>query len=324
MTYRVSPLARITHATADAEATNKFYSGLMNLEESKLQVDAELQAAQRQLWGLAEDVTWSESLFRRTAFPETPLVRVLAMDQPGPPVRPDMDVLLHGGLSVGFSSRDREELAAFVDHASEMGIDTTAGITTIDLNRPDGSAYQALETHFIAPDFVYGLGVGRPDDLPKVAPIADGEPVGGPAYSAQVCNHVDADLDFYRDVMGFEVRRDVPLISSGPEGGLNLAPNTEMRFIQIYAPGTETAYLVILDFADGGKENPVATTPPNTGVVMWTFRTTDLDETLAAVGACDGAQVVGEASDIVDEGFGRHRAACVKTPRGFLIELIQT
>lgn len=321
--YSVSALARITHVTADADATRRFYADLMNLHTVNVGTNESRQTTQRRLWGVPEAGGWQETVYRRTAFDETPDVRVLAMDAPGAPTRPGMHVLLHGGLSVGFSSRDKDDLLAFIEHAKTLGIETTAGLTTIDLHRPDGSPYEALETHFIAPDFVYGLGVGRPEDLPKVAPIVEGEPVGGPAYSAQVCNNADPELAFYRDVMHFDIRRDVTLTSSGPAGGLDLAPGTAMRFIQIYAPGTDTAYLVMLDFPEGGKPNPTPLSPPNTGVVIWSFRTDDLDATLAAVGECDGAAVIGEPTELEDETFGTHRLACVQTPRGFLLELIE-
>jgi catechol 2,3-dioxygenase-like lactoylglutathione lyase family enzyme len=281
-----------------------------------------MQARQRVLWGLDAGTRWKEHLYERPSLPEVPKVRVLVMEPAGPLIRPGMDVLLEGGLSVGFAVRNRAEMEQCLARGESLGIGTTAGITTIEFRRPDGSPYEALETHFKAPDDVYGLGVGRPEDLPSVGPIEAGQMIGGPAYSAQVVNHADADVAFYRDVLGFEVRRDVDLTSSGPAGGLGLAAGTVMRFLQIYAPGSGTGYLVILDFRDRGIPNPVSIRPPSRGVAMWTFPTDDLDAVLATSQE-HGVETFAGPVALDCAWLGAHRAATVLTPHGFLVELVE-
>ena len=210
-----------------------------------------------------------------------------------------------------------------VARGEALGIGTTAGITTIEFRRPDGAPYEALETHFRAPDDVYGLGVGRPENLPPVGPIEPGRMIGGPAYSAQVVNHADDDVAFYRDLLGFEVRRDVDLTSSGPAGGLGLQAGTVMRFLQLYAAGSETGYLVMLDFRDAGKPQAGPIRPPGRGVAMWTFPTDDLDAVLLRCRA-QGVRVHGGPATLDSPLLGAHRAATLLTPHGFLVELVQT
>ncbi len=322
--YRVGSLLMITHVTGEPVATRHFYRDMMAMADvSDRAMPVAGQAIQRELWGLGAGQQWSEQLYERPGLPQVPRVRVLAMDAPGAVIRPGMDVLLEGGLSVGFAVRNRVEMEQCVARGEALGIGTTAGITTIEFRRPDGSPYEALETHFKAPDDVYGLGVGRPEDLPPVGPIEPGQMIGGPAYSAQVVNHADDDVAFYRDVLGFEVRRDVDLTSSGPAGGLDLQAGTVMRFLQLYAAGSDTGYLVMLDFRDAGKPPSGPIRPPGRGVAMWTFPTDDLDAVLAR-GREQGVRVLGGPVMLDSPLLGSHRAATLLTPHGFLIELVQT
>jgi catechol 2,3-dioxygenase-like lactoylglutathione lyase family enzyme len=322
--YRVGPLLMVTHVTGEPAATRHFYRDMMAMADvSDRAMPAAGQAVQRELWGLDAGAGWTEQLYERPGLPQVPRVRVLAMDRPGPVIRPGLDVLLEGGLSVGFAVRNRAEMEQCVARGEALGIGTTAGITTIEFRRPDGSPYEALETHFRAPDDVYGLGVGRPEDLPPVGPIEPGHMIGGPAYSAQVVNHADDDVAFYRDVLGFEVRRDVDLTSSGPAGGLGLQAGTVMRFLQLYAAGSETGYLVMLDFRDAGKPQAGPIRPPGRGVAMWTFPTDDLDAVLLRCRA-QGVRVQGGPATLDSPLLGAHRAATLLTPHGFLVELVQT
>lgn len=323
MAQQVGSLLMVTHVTGSAAGARHFYRDMMAMTEvPEGAMTAAGREQQRGLWGLAPEVTWTEQLYERPGLPQVPRVRVLAMEPAGPVIRPGMEVLLEGGLSVGFAVRNRAEMEQCVARGEALGIGTTAGITTIEFRRPDGSPYDALETHFKAPDDVYGLGIGRPDDLPPVGPIAEGQVFGGPAYSAQVVNHADDDVAFYRDVLGFEVRRDVDLTSSGPAGGLGLAPGTVMRFLQLYAPGTDTGYLVMLDFRDGGLPNPAPIRPPGRGVAIWTFPVDDLD---AVLGRSREHGIPGFAGPVELDSplLGRHRAATVLTPHGFMVELVE-
>jgi len=238
-----------------------------------------------------------------------------------PAVRPGMNALLEGGLAVGFACANMEELIA---KSENMGFGNVAGVTRIPLHRPDGSPYEALETHLRAPDDVYVLGIARPSDLAPICPIADGGLTGGPAYSSQVINNGQRSLDFYTEVLGYEVRRDVQLPSEGPSGGLlGVPPGSTMRFLQVFAPGSEGRYLVFLDWFDAGVEAVAPSRPPNRGMVMWSFMARDLDAVLGRAERFGAERLCGpEIVDARPAGAVTRRAT-LAAPNGFAIELIE-
>ncbi len=314
------PLRRITLCTANPDACRRFYAGVLGMSEAASGSSPSRQAAQRVLWGLESQVEWGELLFRRPSVPQAPSLRILVMDRPYPQIRPGMDALIDGGLSVGFPVRD---MAKLIEYADRLGFKTTNGITHLAMKRNDGSAYEALECHFRAPDAVYGLGVGRPADLAPVGPIPQDQNIGGPAYAGQVANHADKTLAFYTQVLGWMVRRDVTVSSSGPAGGLGLKAGTPMRFIQIFEPTSTTAYAIFLDFADLGRSPPVNARPPNLGATIWTFQVSDLAEAERRAKAI-GHQALSEVQIVKDDDLGDCRGLAFVTANGFMVELLQS
>lgn len=306
----VGPLAAVTHCTNDPLRCLKFYTELMGMA---LTDDVPSAADQERLLGSGLGDTWI--LGRDTD--SSPRIRLIQVEEEAS-VRPDLQTLLHGGLSIGFAVGDME---ACVAAASRLDFESTAGIVRLAMQRGDGTPYDALETLFKLPDDALGLAVSRPPDLAPVAPLAAGSNAGGPAYSALVINHADADIRFLRDGLGFEVRRDIDLESSGPEGGLALAAGTIMRFAQLYSPGTASGYLVILDFRDAGIAAPAPPQPPRRGVVCWSFRCLDLDATCAQAEAA-GGRIRAAPEKLQTNWLGAGRGASVETPSGLLVELL--
>ena len=103
----------------------------------ELSTPASQHVYQRKLWGLPNEFDWTETILHRPALPETTLLRILASDQAGPPVRSEYNVLPEGGLSVGFAMHDMEGV---VEHGKKLGYKTTAGVTTLDMKRTDGAS----------------------------------------------------------------------------------------------------------------------------------------------------------------------------------------
>jgi catechol 2,3-dioxygenase-like lactoylglutathione lyase family enzyme len=307
----------VTLITGEPDRTAHFYREVMEMTPGPASAPGAMQDVQARAWGFPEGVRWTEMLFRRPGTPEVPLLRVLAPDQPLPLLRPGTDVLLEGGLSVGFAMRD---MPAAVARGEHLGFTTTAGIATLAMRRGDGSPYESLECHFEAPDHVLALGVARPADLSPVGPIEIGRNVGGPAYSAQVVNNADPTLAFYTQVVGYEIRRDVEVSGPGPEKGLRLPSGTRMRFLQVFAPGATTGYLVFLDFAQQGRANP-ALAGVARGVAMWTFPTRDLAEIRRRLAAFGTA--ASEPHEITNTAFGRHLSLTVRAPNGYRVEFVQ-
>ena len=317
----VGPLAAVTVVTDDMSNCRRFYSELMGLQPTPDAIPQQARAPLARLWGLADAGDWEHTLYQQPNSPDMPFLRVLGVSGQRPAVRPGMNALLEGGLAVGFACADMAELIAKGD---SMGFGTVAGVTRIPLHRPDGSPYEALETHLRAPDDVYVLGIARPSDLAPICPIAEGSLTGGPAYSSQVINNGQRSLDFYTEVLGYEVRRDIQLPSEGPTGGLlDVPPGSNMRFLQVFAPGSESRYLVFLDWFDVGVEAVAPSQPPNRGMVMWSFMTTDLDAVLQRAETF-GAERLG-GPEVVEEGAfgGVTRRATLAAPNGFAIELVE-
>jgi len=313
------PIACVTVITGSESETRHFYTHVMEMEiASELATPEDRQDEQRKLWGLPENFQWDEIIFNRAAVPGNTLLRVLSSQQAGPPVRPGLNVLLEGGLSVGFAMHD---MPGVLENGKELGYETTAGITTLDMKRSDGSPYQALESHFKAPDDVYALGVGRPPDLAPVGPIEEDKRVGGPSYTGQIMNHCDQTLRFYTEVLGYEIRNRTSLPPSGPEGGLIKPPGTESEFLQVFSPGSTTGYFIVLDYSDKGQANPNLA-PPNRGVVMWTIPVKNLMEVVEKAPSTGCTVLVGPVESETPY-FGRHTAATIKTANGFLVECIE-
>lgn len=305
----VGPLAAVTHCTADPQRCLKFYTELMGMRPIDDNPSPEDQA---NLLGGGLGRSWI--LGRDHPSPTVRLIEVPGAET----VRPDLQTLIHGGLSIGFAVADMD---ACVADAQRLGFESTAGVVRLTMQRGDGTPYDALETLFKLPDDALGLAVSRPPDLTPVAPIpADGN-AGGPAYSAIVINHADADIGFFRDGLGYEVRRDLDLESSGPEGGLALASGTIMRFAQLYSPGTASGYLVILDFRELGISAPAPPVPPRRGVVCWSFLCADLDATCTQAQAA-GGRLRTPPMTLNDDWLGATRSASLETPSGLLIELL--
>lgn len=312
------PIACVTLVTRSPERVREFYSSVMQMDCLQDAGPPAAQAGKRRLWALPDDFDWTESVYCRKELPDVPLLRVLSSAQAASPVRPGMASRLEGGLSVGFAMRDLEPVVA---HGAELGFETTAGIGALDMQRGDGSAYQALECHFRAPDDVYALGVSRPPDLAPVGPIETDRTVGGPSYTGQVMNHREDALSFYTDVLGYEVRRSMRVSGPVAEKGLALPPGTAMDFLQLFAPGSTSGYFIVLDFGDAGQAND-AIAAPHAGVVMWTFPV----KSIAAVadGAkATGCSVIAGPLSFETPYFGQYKALTVRTANGFVVECIE-
>ena len=317
----VGPLAAATVVTADMDRCRSFYSELMGLEPALDHLPEATRAPLSRLWGLEEESGWEHILYQQPGNTDMPYLRVIGVGGGHPEVRPGMNALLEGGLAVGFACSDMEKLIAESDR---MGFGTVAGVTRIPLHRPDGTPYDALETHLRAPDGTYVLGIARPPDLAPICPISEGTLTGGPAYSSQVINNGQRSLDFYTEVLGYEVRRDIDLPSEGPAGGLlDVPPGSNMRFLQVFAPGSESKYLVFLDWYDTGADAVAPSRPPNRGMVMWSFMTTDLDKVLQR--ASDfGAELLCEPLTVDARPVAMaSRRATLAAPNGFAIELVE-
>lgn len=311
------PIACITLITNDADATRRFYCELLGMRElhNSSPLDADLAA---RLWGLPDGFAFTEILLGRTSPSGQPVLRVLVSNDAAPSVRPEYSARLEGGLSVGFAMRD---IDAVVERGARLGFRTTAGVGALDMRHADGAPYRVFECHFTAPDDVYALGVQRPPDLAAIGPIADGEQVGGPAYTGQVMNHREQTLAFYTEVLGYEVRRTMTVAGPLVEQGLGLPEGTSFEFLQVFAPGSSSGYFIVLDFGDAGIANE-RIAPPSRGVALWTFPVRSVDA-VAAAAEPSGCEIIAGPLDCESTLFGRHRAVSLRTANGFVVECVE-
>lgn len=316
-----SPLRVVTLSTGDLAACRRFYCGVLQMRElpevgSTAEVSG-LNATQARLWALSPEARWTVAHFVSPGLSGGPVLRVLEFSQPGPLIRPGFDLLLEGGLTVGFAVRDLQAVAAA---ARQQGFAVRNENVAHTFYREDGSRYEALECPLVAPDQVYTPGVARPADLGPVGPIAPGYNVGGPSFSTLVANHADPVLEFFSGVLDYQVRRDVMFKEDDLHEKLRLPPHTPIRFVTMFARGSNSSNIEFLDFGPSGRKNPVPLGPPSRGLVMWSFRVRDLDEALARVRA-RGLEVVCEPLRL-QMPFGTPTVATVRAPNGFLVELV--
>jgi catechol 2,3-dioxygenase-like lactoylglutathione lyase family enzyme len=324
------PLRMVTLVTADLDACRRFYVGVLEMRElgtvgTAEELDA-LFALQTELWGLPAGLRWRIAHFTSAGLSGVPVLRVLEFDRPGPLIRPGFDVRLEGGVAVGFAIRD---LALAERVATDKGFEVAAHATSVPVHRSDGTSHLVTESVFRAPDEVYAFGIARDAPLPPVGPIAPGFNVGGPSYSSVVAGDSQAVVDFLAGVLDFQVVHDYVMQGDEPEDVLNLPASSRMRFVQLYARGASSGYLVVVEFPDDGRPNPVPLGPPSRGVTMWSFRVRDLDVALERVraftarGAAAGATAVIAGPLQVPMPFGVQRVASVRLPNGFMIELME-
>jgi catechol 2,3-dioxygenase-like lactoylglutathione lyase family enzyme len=246
-------------------------------------------------------------------------IRIMASPEAGPSVRPKTEGQILGGLSLGFPMLD---MPRWEQQLHKHGIDSAIGIKEMAFTSPTGEEYISAEVHFPTAENIYLLGVRRPERFRSVGPMSAAEPIGAAAYSARCVANTDGLIEFYRDILGYEIRRDATFEVNGPSG-LRLEQGTKERFVQAFAPGAATGYLVFLDHHSHRQASPAPTLgPPSRGLVMWSFPTSDLDTMAARLrgAGVDLLQAPGEhGSPLLPSG----RSLIFKDPEGFPIELFE-
>ena len=231
-------------------------------------------------------------------------VRVVDAGKALPVLRPRHDAFAIGGLAMGMpvSGQARRE-----DMVTAAGFKSAVGITSMTLDRGDGTSYAVEEIHCQGPDGVLVLGIDRGAMRP-VGPVDPASGIGGPAYSSIVVGDLARSEAFMRDVLRYELRRG--FTSAGSKGGLRLPDGTRVVLQQWYAPGALTGYVILLKLLDTPQP-----TPPGAvrGLAMWSFDVADA----AAIEACGravAARVIAPA-----QLTGDHRQTIIAMPDGFPI-----
>ena len=108
--------------------------------------------------------------------------------------------------------------------------------------------------------------------------------------------------------------------SSG-QGMPDTRKGESIAFLQWFAPGATTGYLVMMELLDGDKQRYEPAGMASSGLSMWTFTTRSLDTINARWQAYSGEAAV------VFEGkvppFGIVRSIQVTSPTGIPIEIVE-
>lgn len=315
----VGPLNTITYVTSDEDAVSKiFIDGLGMTSSSWYAPVGEEKSVLDAYLGFKESDEWKTCRFYREDEANNIQVRVISVDDQKPLVRPELHGNYLGGATVGFpmsNTTDREK------QMTSIGFPSSVGVKRLEFSSPTGETYVSEEVHFPAPENVYVLGVKRPDIFVQVGPVDEVSQIGGPAYSALCIPDSEAAISFYRDVLGYEIRRDMAT-TVGPRSGLGQEEGSAERFMQAFAPGSSTGYLVFLDHEKDKIEcepSPYLG-PISRGISMWSFATRDIAEVHRR--AVEANATIVHSPQIIESPFlPKTETMLLRDPGGYPIEI---
>ena len=312
----VGPLHTVTYATADPALMERILTEAYHLTGSGW---SDLDEAAARYLGFPAGHEPRMNVFERRGEAANVAVRVIHQPADSDPVRPEYSGLYPGGATLSFPMHD---LLAHEERMNALGVHSTIGVKEMDFTSPAGEVYTSAEIVYKAPDNAFLMGVKRPDIFVPTGPIDPATGTGGPSYSARCLVKAYATLAFFRDILGFEVRRDV-IFEVGEKSALLMPQGTKERFIQCFAPGSKTGYLVLMDHHEATRaEPPAGYGPPSRGIVMWSFATKRFDEVAARIGE-SGATVLQEEAERSLPDRPEVRCLIVEDPDGFPIEIFE-
>ncbi len=316
----VSPLHTITLVTADKKGTEAMMTKGLDLHSSGWQTPpVEMLESSQSYFGFEESDRWQYALFSGQGSIANIQILVLLVDAIKAQLRPTADGRYFGGATIGFPMRDMSQR---VEKMASAGVHSTVGIKELEFSSPTGETYVSREVHFLGTENIFMLGVQRPDAFVQIGAIDDRTDIGAAAYSARCVENLDAVNNFVEQVLGFELRRDIEM-TIGPRSGLLMEEGIPERFVQAFAPGAGTAYLVFLEHGGHGIPSPCDSYgPPNRGLVRWSFATADLDAVQQSI-ADFGAEIVHAAKARSLPHLAPTRSLVTRDPSGFEIEIFE-
>lgn len=306
-----------TICSVDIDSIKKFYVHGMGMDlEGPVNVSLEQKNAQRKLWGIPDQVDYDYYHIHRTSVPSLIHIRFLHLKTATPHIHKSYSSRELGPFSLGFPNGDIHQMDKRV---KENGFGQMADMQEGEVTR-DGKTYPYYETIYKGPDFLHCVGLERGNGMDQVSPIDEITKLGGPGYSAYVTNDSDAELQFYIDVLGLEIRFDW-VWEASPGSALGIEEGVPFRFVALYAKGSNQNHLLFLDYKDGKfEEIDVAPRVPHQGLGMWSFQTYDIDKVFNYASDRQVAQIH-EPTVINDPIFGKCKSMTMHTPSGFLIEI---
>lgn len=316
----VGQLHTVTYVTSDKISLEKAFREGYGLDSSDwfLPSDEEY-ASLNPYFGFSDSDTWEACAFFKKSAGANAQVRVIHVHNETPRVRPELDGFFTGGVTLSFPM---ENLVTHEKMMAGIGMKSTMGIKEMEFVGATGEVYVSAEVVYPAPENVYLLGVKRPDIFVPVGPIDPSTGIGGVAYSARCAAETDEIIEFLKNVLGYEIRRDV-VFPIGAESALLLPEGANERFVQAFAPGSQTGYLVFLDHEEHNRISPAPTLgPPSRGIVMWSFTANNLDEVHERALAA-GTEILSDPGETRSPFLPETRTLLLKDPGGFPIEICE-
>ncbi|MEZ5497874.1 MAG: hypothetical protein R3E77_00455 [Steroidobacteraceae bacterium] len=316
----VGPLHTVSIVTHDAATFDRLFRDGYHLTASDWQTPAEQDWPRvNDYLGFHRDHRWRVACYTRAGVGANLQIRVFDLKASTPLVRQGYEGLYCGGATISFPVVD---MPAHEKRMTALGVESTVGIRELQFKSPAGETYTSAEILYKVPENVFLLAVRRPEIFLPVGPIDPADGMGGAAYSARCVAKADAINDMLRDVLGYEIRRDM-MFDIGENSAIYLPAGIRERFIQAFAPGSRTGYLILMDH--GSASRPTAAPsegPPNRGIVMWSFPTRDL-AAVHARAVKSGARVKKPPGEHGSPFLGRHRSMLLEDPEGFVLEVFE-
>jgi hypothetical protein len=313
----VGPLFGATLCTVSLEETRLFYEKGFGLTiNGPFKQNNKQKTLERKLYDIPNDIDWELYVMER---PNTPSikVRLLVLNKPTPTIHQSWNTLELGVLALGFPNAIQPKVDTTM---RRIGFGAWAAMNTYAVEALDKSKYTVYETIFNGPDFVKGVGITRGDGMPQLSPIDSLTGYGGPGYSSQIIDNSEAIIDFYVNVMGYEVRADRIWETSG---ALGVPAGTKYRFLTIYAKGSRWGHLLFVEFKnqkafDVGVPKKI----PNRGLGCWTFPSRDIERVYQNAKA-KGYKILHPITETNSVYYGKCKAFTMYAPNGFLVEIFQ-
>ncbi len=316
----VLQLHTITYLTSDKRRADRVLREGFRLDAGEwIKSDDRSREKLNAYLGLDESMNWEACAYTKSGEGQNVQIRLICLDEETSAVRPEIDGSYVGGASIGFPMEDlykAEKEMALVE------LDSSIGVKEMEFQGPTGEVYISAEIHFLGMENIFLLGVKRPDIFVPVGPIDTATGIGAPAYSARCVANTDEVIGFLKDILGFEIRRDVNF-PVGENSGLRLREGSDERFVQAFAPGSCTGYLVLLDHTTDTKKSPATTLgPPSRGMVMWSFPTANLDA-VHDKAAANNIEIMQAPAHSGSPFLPNNRTMILKDPGGFPIEIFE-
>jgi catechol 2,3-dioxygenase-like lactoylglutathione lyase family enzyme len=314
-------LHTVTIATNSLDSSRRFYEQGMGLTlKGPIPMTNAQKMIQRKLWNIPESIDWQLFTFSRPSVPGLIEIRLLVLDKLTPTIHQSPNPRELGGFSLGFPNTCHARLDS---NLRQLNWTSLAPLHKGVRILRDGTKYPYSEAVYNAPDFVHAVSIEFGGGMKQLSPIDLNTGMGGPGFSTQVVTgQSDANIAFYTDVLGLELRTDQSWRTSSGSA-LGLDSGIPFRLALVYAKGAPTGHLNFLEFKDS-LASPPAVPPrlPNRGIGMWTFPTTNiariyqnaLDKKVKII----HLPVTYESPDL-----GKAAVMTMLAPNGFLIEVFE-